>query len=402
MNELIRNRNLWILFVGSLVAVSGSSQIVTMGGIVGSQFATNKALATLPLSAHIIGIAVFSVPAAMLMRKIGRARGLTLAAVIALISMGLIINALMQRSFSALVFATFVLGCGTSFFRQLRFVAAESVGPKYTGRAISFVLAGSIGGAVLGPTLASVGNMWWERIPFAGGVIVQAMMFALLILIYPMIRARSLASDDVAIEEYRRPLWTMVRQSTFAVAVTCAVVSYAIMSLIMTATPLSMNVLDGFSLAETANVVRTHVLGMYVPALFTGWLVDRWGVHRVAYSGALTMAVCLAIAASGHHYIHYWWAMLLLGVGWNFLYIAGTTLLTRSYRETERHAAQGLNEFVVFTTSAIASLTAGWLVYRYGWTIMVMAAALPLIPLVLGLWTVRQHNLFTSVAVPAR
>lgn len=398
MNALFRDRNLWILFIGSLVAVTGSSQIVTMAGIAGANLASNKALATLPLSAHIIGIALFSVPAAMLMRRVGRARGLTIAALIAVSSMVLAIIALMRESFAGFVCATLILGCGTAFFRQLRFVAAESVATQYTGRAISFVLAGSIGGAFLGPTLASVGSTWWQRVPFAGGLLVQIVLFTLMALIYPLLRRVTMAQATEEQSVAARTLRHLAMQPTFFVAVVCAVVGYVIMSLIMTATPLSMHVLDGYSLSETASVVRIHVLGMYIPALFTGWLVDRYGIHHVSYAGTLIMMLCLGIAFSGHQYIHYWWAMMLLGVGWNFLYIAGTALLTRSYRASERHSAQGFNEFVVFSASAIASLFAGWLVHRYGWSTTIVAASLPMLPLILGLWKIRNDQTFTRVS----
>lgn len=400
MSELIRNRNLWILFFGSLVAVSGSSQVVTLGGIIGERFADNKALATLPLTAHIVGIALFSVPSALIMRRIGRARGLAGAALVGACAQLLLIYAIFIEQFWWLVAATTTLGLSTAFSRQLRFAAAESVEPQYAGRAISFVLSGSIGGAVLGPTLASGGVSWFSGIAHAGGLSVQALLFAAVSLAYLGLRgARSSEPETVGLPplEAARPLRVVATQPVFVVALLCGVVSYLVMSLIMTATPLSMHVLDGFTLDQTAGVVRTHVLGMYVPALVAGWLVDRAGAGKVAHAGALTLAVCIVIGLAGHAYMHYWWSMLLLGVGWNFLYTSGTTLLTRTYRASERYSAQAFNEFVVFTMSALASLMAGVLIHRFGWT-WTVAATVPAVLLVMvALLAVRQRQELKSL-----
>lgn len=399
MNELIRNRNLWILFFGSLVAVSGSSQVVTLGGIVGERFADNKALATLPLTAHIVGIALFTVPSALIMRRIGRARGLAASALVGALAQLLIIYAIFIEEFWWLVAATTTLGFSTAFARQLRFAAAESVPPAYAGRAISFVLSGSIGGAVLGPTLASGGVKWFEGVAHAGGLATQALLFVAIAFAYLWLTKTGVTEEEQNATTAARPLATLVAQPVFLVAVTCGVVSYLVMSLIMTATPLSMHVIDGFTLSQTAGVVRTHVLGMYIPALVAGWLVDRAGVGKVAHAGALILAVCIVIGLAGHAYMHYWWSMLLLGVGWNFLYTSGTTLLTRTYRQSERYTAQAFNEFVIFSVSAFASLMAGVLIHRFGWT-WTVAATVPAVVLVTVslLMIRRREELFRTTA----
>ncbi|MFK8030136.1 MAG: MFS transporter [Gammaproteobacteria bacterium] len=392
MSSLIHNRNLWILFFGGLVAVSGSSQVVTFGGIVGERLAENKALATLPLTMHIVGIALFTVPSAMIMRRIGRARGLAAAALVAALAQLLIIYALFIEQFWCLVAATTLMGLSTAFARQLRFVAAESVEPRFAGRAISFVLSGSIGGALLGPTLASGGVSWFEGVAHAGGLSFQAMLFAAMALAYFGLQKTRVAQLAHESGESARPLGALIRQPVFVVAVACGVVSYLVMSLIMTATPLSMHVLDGFSLEQTAGVVRTHVLGMYVPALISGWLIDKAGAGRVAHAGAFALTVCIVIGLAGHAYMHYWWSMLLLGVGWNFLYTSGTTLLTRSYRPAERYLAQAFNEFVIFSVSAIASLMAGLLIHKFGWTITVAATVPAIVFVYVALVVVRKRE----------
>jgi MFS family permease len=393
MSSFIHNRNLWILFIGSLIAVAGSSQVVTLGGIIGERLAENKTLATLPITAHIIGIALFTIPSAMVMRRIGRAYGLALSAVIGALSLLILIYAINIESFWWLVTATTVLGVSMSFARQLRFVAAESVEPHFAGRAISFVLAGSIGGAILGPSLASGGVEWIKGIDHAGGLGVQILLFLLLAFGFLGLDKTSIAKQaEVESESTEaRPLVTLLRQPVFLVAVTCGVVSYLVMSLIMTATPLSMHVLDGFSLDETAAVVRTHVLGMYVPALFAGWFIDRTGAGVVAQAGALVFVVCVAIGLAGHQYMHYWWSMLLLGVGWNFLYTSGTTMLTRTYRPSERYTAQAFNDFTIFSVSALASLMAGVLINMLGWTVTVSATVPAVVLVIVALFLVRRR-----------
>ncbi|MEM7083101.1 MAG: MFS transporter [Pseudomonadota bacterium] len=391
MAALYRNRNLWILFLGSLIAVSGSSQVVTLGGIIGERFAENKALATLPLTAHIIGIALFSVPSAMVMRRFGRARGLAASALVGASSQLLLIYAIFLEHFWWLVAATTLLGLSTAFARQLRFAAAEAVTPDYAGRAISFVLSGSIGGALLGPTLASGGVRWFDGVAHAGGLATQALLFVLLAFIYLFLRPTQTV-ETATRSAPARSLRALLAQPVFAVAVMCGVVSYLVMSLIMTATPLSMHVIDGFTLEQTAGVVRTHVLGMYVPALVAGWLIDRMGAGKIAFVGVWILGLCIVIGMAGHAYLHYWWSMLLLGVGWNFLYTSGTTMLTRCYASSERYSAQAFNEFTIFSFSALASLMAGVLINFFGWTATV-GSTLPAVLLVLvALMSVRRRQ----------
>lgn len=393
MSSFIHNRNLWILFIGSLISVAASSQVATLGGIIGERLAENKTLATLPITAHIIGIAVFTIPSAMVMRRLGRAYGLALSAVIGAFSLLIMIYAINIESFWWLVTATSVLGASMAFARQLRFVAAESVEPHFAGRAISFVLAGSIGGAILGPSLASGGVDWIDGIDHAGGLGIQVLLFLLLAAGFLGLEKTSIAeqAEVDSVSTGARPLVTLFRQPVFMVAVCCGVVSYLVMSLIMTATPLSMHIIDGFNLDETAGVVRTHVLGMYVPALVAGWFIDRTGAGRVAQAGALVFVVCIAIGLAGHAYMHYWWSMLLLGVGWNFLYTSGTTMLTRTYRPSERYAAQAFNDFTIFSVSALASLMAGVLINMFGWTVTVAATVPAVVLVIIALFAVRRR-----------
>ena len=182
----------------------------------------------------------------------------------------------------------------------------------------------------------------------------------------------------------------IVRQPLFVVAVLGGTVGFGLMTLIMTATPLSMHINDGYSLEQTAAVIRAHVLGMYVPSLAAGFLIEKLGVTRLMFVGAMGLLATSIIGLQGHSFMHYWWALLVLGVGWNFLYVGGTTLLTYTYSMEERFSAQAVNEFLVFGTSATASLLAGTVMHFFGWTTLMWVPIPILVAICIALLTVRK------------
>ncbi|NNF16701.1 MAG: MFS transporter [Gammaproteobacteria bacterium] len=392
MTHFFSNRNLWILFLAQFIATSGATQSATLGGILGDQFALNKVLATLPQAFHIVGIAAFTIPAALVMRRAGRPRGFSGSAVLALASQLLAVVAIFRGSFWLFTAAFILLGLSNAFAQQLRFAATEAVDPAHAGRAVSFVLLGAVGGAMLGPFLASHGVHWIPAIPYAGGFAVQALMFLLLVALYLTLTPAPTLSPaaDIAATK-KRSVSGLVRQPLFMVAVLAGVTSYAVMSLLMTATPISMHIIDGFTLEQTAGVIRAHVISMYLPSLVSGLLVDRFGIGKMMALGLLAMAGCIGIALNGHEYLHYWWALVLLGVGWNFLFVGGTTLLTRTYRPHERYTAQAINEFSVFGMAAIAALMAGVFIQMFDWNTAVWATVPLLLVLTLSLLLVRKH-----------
>jgi MFS family permease len=196
----------------------------------------------------------------------------------------------------------------------------------------------------------------------------------------------------------QRPIGKIIRQPAFLVAVLGGVTAYGVMTLIMTATPLSMHIKDGFSLEETAQIIRSHVLAMYVPSLFSGFLIERLGIVKMMSIGGLALIIASVIGMQGHTYVHYWYVLVLLGVGWNFLYVGGTTMLTHTYSINERFKAQAVNEFTVFGTAAAASLLAGTVIHLYGWYTLVLLP-LPLLVLVLcGLFFARHDPLVQRLA----
>lgn len=390
-------RNLSILVACQLISTTGSMVMVALGGIIGTALASSKGLATLPLSMMVVSVAATTVPATMLMRKVGRRKGFAIASLTAALAVLVAVLALRESSFILFVAATMMFGVNMAFTQQYRYAAAESVLPDYVPRAVSFVLIGSIGGAFLGPTLATRGQYWIASIPFAGTMFALAGLFLLQSALFLGLGAAQEHAESVQ-PRSGRVLGQIVRQPVFLVAVLGGTVGYGLMTLVMTATPISMHINDGFALKETMSVIRAHVLGMYVPSLAAGFLIEKIGVSRLMLVGALGLLATSIIGLQGHTFMHYWWALVLLGIGWNFLFVGGTTMLTYTYSMAERFRAQAVNEFLVFGTSATASLLAGTVMYFYGWNTLMLIPIPILIAICAALILVRKDPLLHRTA----
>ena len=340
--------------------------MVLLGGIIGSELTSSPALATLPLSLLVVAIALTTIPASSLMHRIGRRKSVSLASLVAMAGMLIAVLALVRSSFLLYNVAVMLFGVNMAFTHQYRYAAAESVASKYVPRAISLILIGSIGASFLGPELATRGQFWLDGVTYAGTMIALAAMFVLQSVLFQVLAPVHSDTHDESAEQFRS-LGEIVRQPLFIVAVMGAMTGFGLMTLIMTATPLSMHINENYSLQQTADVIRVHVLGMYLPSLVTGFLIERLGVVKLMFAGALGLLAAAVIGLQGHSILHYWWALLLLGVGWNFLYVGGTTMLTYTYRSSERFRTQGLNDFFVFGASATSSLLAGTVMYYFGW-----------------------------------
>jgi predicted MFS family arabinose efflux permease len=374
-------RNVAVLAAAQALAASGGPLVTLAGGIVGQTLAPSPLLATLPITALVIGVAISSVPVAMLMRRIGRRAGFMTGAAISTSGSLLAAAATSQRNFALFCLATLIMGAGAAFVQQYRFAAAESVGPQHTGRAVSFVLVGGIIAGVLGPEIGRRGRLWFGS-EFSGAFVVVAIIQTLAIALLGAIRmppqaAASHSSPSV-------PISAFFARPAFVLAIAAAAAGYAVMSFIMTATPISMHVHDGHSLDQTAFTIQSHVIAMFAPSLVTGFLVDRLGITRMMGAGAVTLLGSLAAGASSHSATAYWTGLVLLGLGWNLLFVGATVLLTRSYTPEERFRAQGLNDVAVFGSQSLASLASGAALHRLGWVAMNLAVA-PILLLVLAL-----------------
>jgi len=389
-------RNLLILTGCQLISATGAIIMVTLGGIIGAKLAADPTLATLPVSIMVLCVAASTIPATVLMRRIGRRRGFALASLSATLATAFAGFALYRQSFLLFVVAGATFGINMAFTQQYRYAAAESVDPQYSPRAISYVLLGAIGGALVGPELVKYGQFAVPSIEYLGTLAAAGILYVLQALLF--LALGPLRGEGPTISPHAgRPLGQIVRQPVFIVAVLGGATAYGVMTFIMTATPLSMHVHDGFAIDETAQVIRSHVLGMYVPSLIAGTLIQRFGVIRLMATGALALFIACIIGLQGHTYLHYWYALVLLGVGWNFLYVGGTSMVTRTYEITERFRAQAVNEFCVFGTSAAASLLAGTIIHLYGWHTLIMTP-LPLLAVaVAGLFLVRKDPLVSRL-----
>jgi MFS family permease len=359
-------RNLTILVVCQLISATGSIVFVTLGGIIGATLTSNLAWATLPVSIMVLAVAATTVPATLLMRRFGRDKGFAFASATAVLAVCLAAWALSAFSFPLFLIAGAMFGINMAFTQQYRYAAAESVAARFVPRAISFVLLGAIGGAFVGPELAKHGQQWFGGVQHSGTMLGLAVLYTIQAFLLLMLKPVSPENESQHVVA-RRSVLEIARQPVFIVAVLAGTAGYGIMTLIMTATPLSMHINDGYSVDATANVIRAHVLGMYVPSLVSGFLIERIGVVRMMLVGALGLLGTSIVGLQGQNYMHYWLALLMLGVGWNFLYVGGTTMLTYAYTMTERFSAQAINEFLVFGTSATASLLAGTVMYFFGW-----------------------------------
>lgn len=360
------SRNLVLLVCTQLISATGSIVFVTLGGLIGTALASNAAWATLPLTMIVLASAFTTMPAALLMKRIGRRAGFALSSCSAVVAVLLAAWALSQSSFLIFICATFLFGINLAFTQQYRFAAAESVEQKYVPRAISFVLLGAIGGALLGPQIVTVGHELISGVPHSGSMLVLACCYALQVVLFLFLE-KTRAEKSAASAEAGRPLSTVARQRVYIVAVLGGIAGYGLMTLVMTATPISMNIDNGYSLQVTAGVISAHVLAMYVPSLVSGFLVEKLGVIRMMFAGAFGLLATSIVGLQGHSVMHYWWALVLLGVGWNFLYVGATSMLTYTYTDSERFRAQGLNDLLVFGSSATASLLAGTVMHYFGW-----------------------------------
>ena len=360
------HRNLIILVFCQLISATGSIVFVMLGGIIGATLTGNPAWATLPVSIMVLAIAATTVPATLLMRKIGRSKGFAIASVSAACAACLAAWALSVSSFTVFLVAGAMFGINMAFTQQYRYAAAESVDAKYVPRAISFVLLGAIGGAFVGPELAKHGQQLIGGVQYSGTMLALAALYLVQAFLFLWLQPLSMEHESRQ-ELSQRPVADIVMQPVFLVAVLGGTAGYCLMTLVMTATPLSMHINDGYSIEATANVIRAHVLGMYVPSLVSGFLIEKFGVVRLMLIGVLGLLATSIIGLQGQSLLHYWWALLLLGVGWNFLFVGGTTMLTYTYSMAERFRAQAVNEFLVFGMSATASLLAGTVMHFFGW-----------------------------------
>ena len=370
-------RTLIVLTFAQCFGQTAAPILVLLGGIVGAQIAPSIDWATLPIAIQISGIAFATIPASYLMSKVGRKAGFLAGTALAIFASLFAAFAIYQQSFTLFCVASFLIGNYIAFLQQFRFAVADSVPNEQIPKCLSFLMLAGIVAALLGPEVARRFSVI-EGLPdyvgsFLGMAAMLTVSFLILLAFYKKTTFEKQDQFSAA-----RPLGKIFRQPTLILAIASAAVGYSVMSLIMTATPLSMHEMDLHSLEETTRVIQSHILAMYVPSFFSGFLISWLGVKRIIQAGFALMIVCIFIGWGQPDFISYWGTLVFLGVGWNFLFLGGTTLLTQSYRASERFKVQAVNDFLVFGLQALGSLSAGILLASIGWS-GVMVFALPLL-----------------------
>jgi MFS family permease len=358
------NRHLLLLALCQGFFLTNNVVFIAINGLVGLSLAPAGWMATLPVMGYVVGSALSSVPVAYTQSRFGRKRSFQLGLVVAALSAALCAYAATTKNFWLLVAATLVAGYYNTNAQLYRFAGPELAAPEFKERAISLVLAGGIIGAFAGPNLASATRNLLP-VPFAAAylslVVVALLSLAVLSLIrFPEHRAPAPGSSS------GRPLAQIVRQPVFIVAAACGALGYGVMNLLMAATPIAM-ARCGLPFSDAALVLEWHVLGMFVPGFFTGHLIKRFGVVPIMTLGGLLNLVCIGVALSGIELMQFLVALFALGVGWNFLFVGATTLLTEAYRPEEKIKTQGAMDFCVFATMAVTSFASGALVTTQGW-----------------------------------
>lgn len=394
-------RNVGILAANQALFLVAAITVMTLSGIVGQRLAPTPALATLPVAMMMVGVVLAALPASLLMKRVGRRTGFLVGALVGGAGGGaLSVWAITLESFWVFCAGNLLLGIYQAFANYHRFAAADAASPAFESRAISLVLAGGVVAAFLGPLNASRTNELLADVPDAGP---YAVIVALAVIGAALHTGLRIPNDEEARTGYQRPMRQIRSNPAFGVALLAATVGYTIMILVMTATPLAMRV-AGFGLPDAATVMQWHVLGMFAPSFVTGRLIARYGFPNILLAGTAALTGSVVAAVTGQTMLHFWVALVLLGVGWNFLFIGGSALLATTHTPAERGKVQGINELVIFTAVAIGSLLAGALLHTAGWTILNLLM-LPLLAVTASVtWRWRQPQVTdtrTAAAEPA-
>jgi MFS family permease len=357
-----------------MLLLSNGTLMAAVGSLAGYALAPSPRLATVPAVAYVLGAALTTLPASFFMKRRGRRTGFLVGSTFGMAGGAVGAMAIAAQSFALLLAGTFLSGVYNAFGQYYRFAAADAAPPDWKSRAISLTLAGGIFGGFIGPAVARATRELLEPRFLASYATLALFALASCAI------AAGLSFPEQSAEERHgtgRPLRVILRQPALVVAMLAAAVGYGVMNLLMSVTPLAMDLCCHHPFADATFVLQWHVIGMFAPSFFTGALIRRAGVLNVLLAGAALLFACVAIAMSGMTLMHFWWALTLLGIGWNFLYIGGTTLLTDAYKPAEKAAVQGINDAVVFAVMVSSSLTSGVVVTGSGGWALLTGLTLP-------------------------
>jgi MFS family permease len=363
VDDSLARRNAMVLAVAQALAGGNNTVIVSTASIVGAVLAPDKGLATLPITAMVIGMWFGTLPVGALARRFGRRFALQTGSVFGVLSGLISYSAVMNGQFWLLLVGTFCGGLYAAAHQSYRFAAADTASEAFRPKVVSWVLAGGVFAAVIGPQLVIFTKDLLSPHMFAASYLGQSACALIAALVLMFVKMPPLAVTRV---ENPRPLAEIVRTPRFIVAVACGMASYAMMNMLMTSAPLAM-VGCGHSVTDATLGIQWHVLAMYAPSFVTGGLIARFGIERITGIGLSLIALAAASAISGITVAHFWSALVLLGVGWNLAFIGATTMVTECHRAEERNKVQAFNDFLIFGSMAVSSFSSGQMLEYLGW-----------------------------------
>ena len=388
-DDALARRNAFVLAAANAFGGANASIVIGSGGLVGMMLAPDPAFATVPVTSFVVGTALASAPAAMLMRRIGRREGFLVGAMLGMSAGLLAAAALWWDQFALFCLGAFGAGSYAAFVQQFRFAAADTASPDFKPKAISWVLAGGVLAGVVGPQTVIHTQTLVAAHPFAATYIAHGALALLVCLILSSLRIPHVAARAGA--DTGRPLSEIARSPAFVVAALCGMGAYGLMSLVMTAAPIAM-VGHGHSTTDALLGIQWHVIAMFAPSFFTGSLIARYGVERITALGFVLLGLSAVCALTGLALVQFWGALVLLGLGWNFAFIGATTMVARLHTPAEQGKVQGLSELLVFGTVALASLSSGQLLDAFGWE-TINRAVLPVVAAALAGLAWRRYAL---------
>ena len=364
------NRNLWLLILSQIFGFTAANVTVFLSGIIGSEISPIKALATFPPSIYVVGIAISTVFAAKVMSVIGRRLGFVLASIGSSLASILSAYAILNNNFIIFSLSCFFLGTGMAFIHQYRFAAAESVEKQKAPKAVSMLLLAGIVSAFIGISLAnSTKNLVSDHV-YVGSYLALACFTIMPAIILSFYKNTNVQNDEINLNKEVRSYKEFFLDPKFLQAMFSATFGYVVMAFLMTATPISMHFIHNISVDKVGIVIQFHVLGMFLPSLITGNLINKYGPSNIMYAGTFFYLLTIIMSFFEPNFINYLISLILLGIGWNFLYISGTSLLVTTYQDHEKFKAQGFNDLVVFSATAIGSLSAGVLISITSWKVL--------------------------------
>ncbi|MDD1781016.1 MFS transporter [Enterovibrio sp. ZSDZ35] len=380
------NKNVWLLALCQALLMSGNIVLISVNGLIGQQLSPSDTWVTLPVSSQFVGLMLATIPASLIMAKIGRKNGFILGNIIGIFGAFLCVYSLTQSQFWLFCFSTLLLGVGIGFGTLYRFAAIEVSAPESKDKAISLSMVGGVLAAILGPNLAIASQHWLPGTNFSGAFLGIAGLYILSLVVLQFIGLPPAPSADG--QPNQNSASHIIRAPGYAIAVFSAVVAYAVMNLLMTVTPIAMHK-HGFHFEQAAIVIEWHVLGMFLPSFFTGSIIGRIGTRKTIFIGALMFIACILVNLNGVSEWHFRIALVLLGVGWNFMFIGATSELTKTYLPQDKPKAQAINEFSVFGCVTITALMAGYLEVSLGWQTLnlVMLPFVCLVPVIMFLFS---------------